>query len=61
MKVLTIITTFFMPLTFITGFYGMNFKHIPGLDWRWGVMFITLGMILLVTVMFLVMRKRKWI
>ncbi len=61
MKALTIITTFFMPLTFITGFYGMNFKHIPGLDWVWGPMIATLGMILFTVSMFLFMRKRKWI
>lgn len=36
MKVLTIIATLFMPLTFIAGVYGMNFRHMPELEWRWG-------------------------
>jgi magnesium transporter len=36
MKVLTIITTIFMPLTFIVGIYGMNFEHMPELKWDWG-------------------------
>jgi len=36
MKVLTIIATIFMPLTFLAGVYGMNFKHMPELDWPWG-------------------------
>ncbi|MDX9787292.1 MAG: magnesium/cobalt transporter CorA [Desulfobacterales bacterium] len=36
MKVLTIISTIFIPITFIAGVYGMNFKHMPELDWRWG-------------------------
>lgn len=36
MKVLTIITTVFMPLSFIASVYGMNFRHMPGLDSRWG-------------------------
>src|ERR1051326_2532698 len=36
MKVLTIITTIFMPLTFIVGIYGMNFEHMPELKWEWG-------------------------
>ena len=36
MKVLTIIATIFMPLTFIAGVYGMNFKHMPELEWPWG-------------------------
>ncbi|HVO13510.1 MAG TPA: magnesium/cobalt transporter CorA [Vicinamibacteria bacterium] len=35
MKVLTIIGTIFIPLTFLAGVYGMNFKHFPELEWRW--------------------------
>ncbi|MBM4090395.1 MAG: magnesium/cobalt transporter CorA [Planctomycetes bacterium] len=35
-KVLTIIATIFIPLSFIAGVYGMNFQHMPGLGWRWG-------------------------
>jgi len=37
MKVLTIIATIFMPLTFLAGVYGMNFKHMPELDWPWDI------------------------
>ncbi|MEJ2656533.1 MAG: magnesium/cobalt transporter CorA, partial [Desulfobacterales bacterium] len=36
MKVLTIIATIFIPITFIAGIYGMNFKYMPELEWRWG-------------------------
>ena len=36
MKVLTIIATIFMPLTFITSLYGMNFKNMPELQWEYG-------------------------
>jgi len=36
MRVLTIFSVFFMPLTFIVGIYGMNFEHMPELKWRWG-------------------------
>ena len=36
MKVLTIIATIFIPLTFLAGVYGMNFKFMPELEWRWG-------------------------
>ncbi len=36
MKVLTVIATIFMPLTFIAGVYGMNFKYMPELEWHWG-------------------------
>jgi magnesium transporter len=35
MKVLTIIATIFIPLTFVAGVYGMNFKYMPELGWRW--------------------------
>ena len=52
MKTLTVIATIFIPLTFITGVYGMNFKYMPELDWRfgylgaWGLMLgITLGLL----------------
>ena len=36
MKVLTVIATLFIPLTFVASIYGMNFKHMPELEWRWG-------------------------
>ncbi|MCA9475649.1 MAG: magnesium and cobalt transport protein CorA, partial [Nitrospira sp.] len=36
MKVLTVIATIFIPLTFIVGIYGMNFKVMPELEWPWG-------------------------
>ncbi|MGB0131858.1 magnesium/cobalt transporter CorA [Chlorobium sp.] len=42
MKVLTIIATVFMPLSFIAGVYGMNFRYMPELEWRWGY-FAVLG------------------
>jgi magnesium transporter len=36
MKVLTIIAMISIPLTFVAGIYGMNFKYMPELEWRWG-------------------------
>ncbi|MEO0377169.1 MAG: CorA family divalent cation transporter, partial [Cyanobacteria bacterium P01_A01_bin.17] len=36
MKILTVISTIFIPLTFIAGIYGMNFKNMPELTWEWG-------------------------
>ena len=47
MKVLTVIATIFIPLTFIASIYGMNFKHMPELEWRWGYPAV-LGLMLLV-------------
>lgn len=62
MKVLTIIATIFIPLTFLAGVYGMNFHHMPELDWVWLypygfwiVMFIVAGLMLSY------FRRKKWI
>ena len=44
MKVLTIIATIFIPLTFIAGVYGMNFDYMPELRWRWGYPVVMLSM-----------------
>jgi magnesium transporter len=61
MKVLTIIATIFMPLTFLAGVYGMNFKYMPELEWPWGY-FACLGVMLLITlIMILYFKKKKWI
>jgi magnesium transporter len=61
MKVLTIIATIFIPLTFITGIYGMNFKYIPGLEWDYGY-YMALGMMATVLVtMVLFFWKKGWI
>jgi magnesium transporter len=61
MKVLTIIATIFMPLTFITSLYGMNFKHMPELHWEYGY-FMVLGMVVVVAVSMLEYFRRKgWI
>ncbi|AQQ52997.1 magnesium/cobalt transporter CorA [Planococcus lenghuensis] len=60
MKVLTIITSIFAPLTFIVGIYGMNFEYIPELGWQYGY-FLTLGfMAVIAVVMFLWFRRLGW-
>jgi magnesium transporter len=61
MKVLTIIATIFMPLTFLAGIYGMNFKHMPELEWRWGYPFLWLIMGGIGVFMLLYFRKKKWL
>jgi magnesium transporter len=61
MKVLTIIATIFMPLTFLAGVYGMNFEHMPELKWQYGY-FMVLGVMLAIAMGMLVyFRKKKWI
>ena len=60
MKVLTIISTIFIPLTFIAGVYGMNFKYMPELGYRWGYG-ITWGVMAVIAVLMIIFfRKKKW-
>lgn len=61
MEVLTVIATIFIPLTFISGVYGMNFEYMPELKWRWGYPTVMFGMILLAVSMFVYFKKRKWV
>ncbi|GJM80980.1 hypothetical protein HMSSN139_34760 [Paenibacillus sp. HMSSN-139] len=61
MRVFTAITTIFIPLTLITGIYGMNFDHMPELHSRYGY-FIVLGIMgVLGLGMYFIFRKRDWI
>ncbi len=60
MKTLTVITTIFMPLTFIAGIYGMNFANMPELSWKYGY-FLVLGVMAATGIgMFLWFRKKGW-
>jgi magnesium transporter len=61
MKVLTIIATIFMPLTFLAGVYGMNFKHMPELEWQWGYPLLWVFMILIAVFMLISFRKKRWL
>jgi magnesium transporter len=61
MKVLTIISTVFIPLTFIVGLYGMNFKYMPELEWEWGYPAVLVVMILISIAMTVYFRTRKWL
>ncbi|MBP1722430.1 MAG: corA [Deltaproteobacteria bacterium] len=61
MKVLTIIATIFMPLTFLAGVYGMNFKHMPELDWPWGYPLILVVMAFVAILMLTLFRRKKWL
>ena len=61
MKVLTIIATIFIPLTFIAGIYGMNFSYMPELSWKWSYP-IVWGLMIIVTIgMIIYFRKKKWL
>jgi magnesium transporter len=61
MKVLTIIATIFIPLTFVAGVYGMNFKYMPELEWRWGYPVIMLVMSAAAVSMLIYFRRKNWL
>jgi magnesium transporter len=61
MKVLTIMSTILMPMTLISGIYGMNFRFMPELNWRFGYPW-ALGLMLTVSLLMLAyFRRRKWL
>jgi magnesium transporter len=61
MKVLTIMTSIFIPLTFIAGVYGMNFTNMPELEYKYGY-FVILGIMVLVLIgMLIFLRRKKWL
>lgn len=61
MKILTIISTLFIPLTFIVGLYGMNFKYMPELEWEWGYPAVWLFMLLVTVGLLRFFRRRNWL
>jgi magnesium transporter len=60
MRVLTVIATLFIPLTFIVGVYGMNFSHMPELQWRWGYAAVWGVMVTMVVALLAFFRRRGW-
>ena len=61
MKVLTVIATIFIPLTFLAGVYGMNFEHMPELAWPWGYAGVWGVMIVLAGGMLIFFKRRDWL
>ncbi len=61
MRVLTVFSAFFLPLTFIVGVYGMNFRHMPELAWRWGYALSLALMLGVSLVIFMWFRRRGWL
>jgi magnesium transporter len=61
MKFLTVIGTIFMPLTFLVGVYGMNFKYFPELEWKNGY-FVLWGLMIAMSLMMVAFfRKKRWL
>ncbi|MBW6470530.1 MAG: magnesium/cobalt transporter CorA [Methanosarcinaceae archaeon] len=61
MKVLTIISTIFIPITFIAGIYGMNFEYMPELGWRWSYPMLWIVIISVASTMILFFKRRGWL
>ena len=61
MKVLTIMASIFIPLTFIAGIYGMNFDHMPELHAKYGYYYVWAVMIVLIIGMMFYFKKKKWL
>ena len=61
MKTLTMISLFFVPLTFIAGVYGMNFRFMPELDWKMGYPFAWVIMLGIVVFMYVYLRRKRWL
>lgn len=60
MKQLTLVATIFIPLTFLVGVWGMNFKFMPELDWRYGYLFAWISMIVVGIAIWLWIKKKYW-
>ncbi|MBW2681720.1 MAG: hypothetical protein JRD01_13425, partial [Deltaproteobacteria bacterium] len=61
MKVLTIIATIFIPITFVAGIYGMNFKFMPELEWRWGYVMVWAIIVVVAGIMIGFFKKKQWL
>ena len=60
MNTLTIVASIFIPLTFIAGIYGMNFKFMPELEYKWSYPIVMVLMVLIALVMLKFFKHKKW-
>jgi magnesium transporter len=58
---LTIVSSIFIPLTFLVGVWGMNFEHMPELHWPWAYPLVWLVMLSIAAALFVYFRRRGWI
>lgn len=61
MKVLTVVSSIFIPLTFIVGIYGMNFEYMPELEWRYGYPTLMVFMTVLALILLAFFKRRRWL
>jgi len=60
MKILTIISTIFIPITFIASIYGMNFRFMPEISWRWGYLVVWAIILFIIIYMIIYFKRKKW-
>lgn len=60
MKVLTVMSSIFIPLTFIVGIYGMNFHYMPELEWRWGYPAVWVAMLVISAGLLAIFKRKRW-
>ena len=61
MKIFTIVTSIFLPLTLIVGWYGMNFENMPELTWKYGYLAVIICCIAMVVGMIGYFKHKKWL
>ena len=61
MTLLTVITTIFMPLTLIAGWYGMNFRYMPELEWRFGYLAVLVLSVAVIVCCLILFKRKKWL
>ena len=61
MKLLTVMSSIFIPLTFVAGIYGMNFEYMPELHWVWGYPVVLAAMLTLAVSLTIFFRRKHWI
>ena len=61
MKVLTVFASIFIPLTFITGIYGMNFEYMPELRWHWSYPVLWVSFVLIPLILLVYFKRKKWL
>ncbi|MHB1253851.1 MAG: magnesium/cobalt transporter CorA [Candidatus Humimicrobiaceae bacterium] len=60
MKILTIISTIFIPITFIASIYGMNFRFMPEISWKWGYLIVWAIILFIIIYMVIYFKRKKW-
>ena len=60
MKLFTVITSIFFPLTIIVGWYGMNFQSMPEFAWKYGYLYVILLSVFVVAAFVLLGKRKKW-